>query len=199
MATTVLLARHGETDWNVEGRWQGHTDRPLNERGLRQADALADRLASLAIDAVYASDLRRAAETAEPVARRLGLDVTLDRGLREVDVGSWAGLTRDEVAQRFPEGYRRWREFGAGWEDGETYEQMAARVTAAVRRIAGAHTGGCIVVVSHGGAIRAVHAEACGLDLVTYRRRHPVVPNAEVTAIRVDGERLSEAPDEDLH
>ena len=89
--TTLLLARHGETDWNRARRWQGHAVRPLTDRGRAQAAALSDRLADIALDAVYSSDLRRARETAEAVALPHGLDVIVLPELREVDVGSWEG------------------------------------------------------------------------------------------------------------
>jgi broad specificity phosphatase PhoE len=89
--TTVYLARHGESDWNVERRWQGHADRPLTERGREQAELLAGRLADVKLDAVYASDLRRAWETAQAVAATRGLEVVRLPELREVDVGSWSG------------------------------------------------------------------------------------------------------------
>lgn len=197
-ATTVFLARHGETDWNVTGRWQGHTDRPLSTRGRGQAEELAERLADIRLDAVYTSDLRRAWETAAPIARRLGLEPRQLPELREVDVGSWAGLTREEAAHRYPDGYRRWQEWGTGWDDGETYEQMAERVVGAVKRLAADHSGGRLLVVSHGGALRAVHACASGVDIRAFRRIQPVMPNAHVTAIRVDEGRLSEALDHDL-
>ena len=196
--TTILLARHGETDWNAVGRWQGHTDRSLTERGRRQAAELADRLANVEIDAVYSSDLLRAVETAEPVAKRLGLPLQALPELREVDVGTWAGLTRDEVAERFPEGFRRWSEWQTGWEDGETYDEMGERVVGAILRLAGEQEGGRILVVSHGGAIRALHAAAAGIDIAAYRQLRPVVQNARVASILVENGRLSEAPGEDL-
>jgi len=196
--TTILLARHGETDWNAVGRWQGHTDRALTERGRRQAAELAERLANLELDAVYSSDLLRAVETAEPVAKRLGLPLQTLPELREVDVGTWAGLTRDEVAERFPDGFRLWSEWQTGWEDGETYDQMGERVVGAVLRLAGVHEGARILVVSHGGAIRALHAAAAGIDIATFRQLRPVVENARVTSVFVENGRLSEAPGEDL-
>ncbi len=140
--TTLLLARHGETDWNRARRWQGHADRPLTDRGRAQATALAERLADIELDAVYSSDLRRARETAEAVARAQGLDVVELPELREVDVGSWEGLTRDEAEVRFPDGFRRWRAGGTGWNDGETYAAMSTRVLAAADRIANEHEGG---------------------------------------------------------
>ena len=195
-STTILLARHGETDWNAVGRWQGHTDRSLTELGRRQAAELAERLADVELDAVYSSDLLRAVETAEPVARRLGLPLQTLPELREVDVGTWAGLTRDEVAERFPDGFRRWSEWQTGWEGGETYDEMGERVVGAILRLAGEHHGGRILVVSHGGAIRALHAAAAGIDIATFRRLRPVVQNARVTSILVENGRLSEAPGE---
>src|SRR5215211_9126850 len=100
--TTILLARHGETDWNREGRFQGHADPPLNRTGRAQAFDLSRALAAEKLAAMYSSPLRRALETAEIVAASHGLEpVTVD-GLREVDVGSWSGLTRAEIEQRFP-------------------------------------------------------------------------------------------------
>jgi broad specificity phosphatase PhoE len=196
--TTILLARHGETDWNAVGRWQGHTDRPLTERGRHQAAELAERLADVELDAIYSSDLLRAVETAEPVAKRLGLRLQTLPELREVDVGTWAGLTRDEVAERFPDGFRRWSDWQTGWENGETYEEMGERVVGAILRLAGEHPGERILVVSHGGAIRALQAAAAGIGIATFRRLRPVVQNARVTSILVENGRLSEAPGEDL-
>jgi probable phosphoglycerate mutase len=157
--TRILLARHGETDWNRAGRWQGHADPPLNEVGREQASALAERLAGDGVAAIYSSDLRRASETASVVAGRLGLPVFEDRGLREIDVGSWSGLTRAEVEQRFPAGFARWLDGEIG-HDGETREQLTERVVAAVERIAGAHPDGTVLVVTHGGAIRALRRHA---------------------------------------
>src|SRR5215211_5458467 len=105
------MARHGETDWNRDQRFQGHADPPLNELGREQARKLAERLASERLDAVYTSPLRRASETGALVAGRLGLVAEPIEGLREVDVGSWSGLTRTEVERQFPAGYRRWLDF----------------------------------------------------------------------------------------
>jgi alpha-ribazole phosphatase len=88
-STRILLARHGETEWNRIGRWQGHADPPLNEAGRLQAVELAERLARDGITVIYASDLRRASETAQVIGERLGLEVHEDPALREIDVGSW--------------------------------------------------------------------------------------------------------------
>jgi len=188
--TTVYLARHGESDWNVERRWQGHADRPLTDRGRDQARELAARLDGVELDAVYASDLRRAWETAEAVASSKGLEVVRIPELREVDVGSWSGCTRDECEERFPEAFARWRAGGSGWDDGESYEAMGERVVAAIRRIAGEHPGAAVLAVSHGGPIRAVHAHALGVDIATHRHTGPVEPNARLSAVSVEDGRL---------
>lgn len=188
--TTVYLARHGESDWNVERRWQGHADRPLTERGREQAELLAERLADVKLDAVYASDLRRAWETAEAVAATRGLEVVRLPELREVDVGSWSGCTRDECAERFPEAFARWQQGGSGWDDGESYEEMGERIVEAIRTIAAEHPDGAVLVVSHGGPIRAVHAHALGVDIATHRRSGPVEPNARLSAVSVENGRI---------
>ncbi|MEX2464313.1 MAG: histidine phosphatase family protein, partial [Gaiellaceae bacterium] len=187
--TTILLARHGESDWNAEKRWQGHADRPLTERGRRQARALAERLAEIELDVVYSSDLRRARETAEAVAGAKGLEVRALPDLREVDVGSWSGLTRLEAKERFPDNYARWLDGGHGWPDGETYEEMMERILEAVQRIVAKHPDERVLIVAHGGPIRAIHAHALGMDVHAYRRIRPVEPNARLSAIRAEDGR----------
>ena len=189
---TILLARHGESDWNRARRWQGHADRPLTDLGRRQAAELAERLADTELDAVYASDLRRAVDTAEAVARPRGLAVRTTPDLREVDVGAWSGLTRGEAEAEFPEGYARWIEGAEGWQDGETYEQLGTRVVKAIRSIAETHPDGRVLVVAHGGTIRAIHAAALGVDVNTYRRIQRVEPNATLSAVCVVDGRLTE-------
>jgi broad specificity phosphatase PhoE len=189
---TILLARHGESDWNRTKQWQGFADRPLTELGRQQARELAERLRETELEAVYSSDLQRARETAEIVAKTKGLRVESTPDLREVDVGSWSGLTRAEAEQRFPDGYARWLNGGEGWDDGETYGQMGERVVRAVHRIAETHQGERVLLVAHGGSIRAVHAAALGVDVHTYRRIQRVEPNATLSAVCVDDGRLTE-------
>jgi broad specificity phosphatase PhoE len=190
--TTILLARHGETDWNSERRWQGHADRPLNEAGRTQAQELAESLASREIDAVYSSDLLRAHETARIVAERIGLSVEVDSGLREVDVGDWAGREVSEIEGVDPEGFRRWREGRKGWNGGESYEQMGERVVAAVLRIAERHPGRTILIVTHGGSIRACRATAAGLDYAASRvSAIGSMGNCEVAELTVADARLA--------
>ena len=189
--TTILLARHGESDWNAEKRWQGHADRRLTERGRGQARALAERLADIDLDAVYSSDLRRARETADAVAGAKGLEVHALPELREVDVGSWSGLTRLEAKERFPDDYGRWLDGGHGWPDGETYEEMMERIFGAVRRIVAEHPDERVLIVAHGGPIRAIHAHALGMDVHAYRRMRPVEPNARLSAVCAEDGRLT--------
>ena len=178
--TTLLLARHGETDWNRERRWQGHTDVPLNDLGLEQARALADELADEPLTAIYASDLRRAYDTAAVVAERKGLEVTVDPALREIGLGSWEGRTTDEIETLWPDQLALWRagELVVG-RGGETHDELRERVLEAAHRIAAAHPGEQVLVVSHGGALRALalHADAierdrrlenCGVVRVAY-------------------------------
>jgi broad specificity phosphatase PhoE len=184
--TLAYLARHGESDWNVANRFQGVIDRPLTDRGRRQAHELAEKLADKDVDAVYSSPLRRALDTATIVAARYELEPIQDAGLREVDVGSWAGLSRVDVQARFPEAFERWLRGGHGWEDGESYDEMSARVLAAVERIARHHQGSDVLLVSHGGPIRAIHAAAAGMHVHEYRRIHPVEPNARLSAVAVE-------------
>ena len=148
--TSIILARHGETDWNLERRVQGHTDRPLNETGRGQAVKLARELAGEPLDAVYASDLQRARETARIVAEPRGLTVTLLPALREKHFGTWEGLTDTEVLERFPSARR------GSWGDGETSDDVAGRVLAALHAIAREQPGGRVLVVTHGGPLRAV-------------------------------------------
>jgi broad specificity phosphatase PhoE len=155
--TAILLVRHGETDWNAERRVQGHSDTPLNETGRAQALSLALALRDEPIDAVYASDLSRAEETARIVAEHHGLPVTVLPDLRERHFGTWEGLTDREIHARFPEAAT------GSWGDGETKEEMTVRVVRALREIAGEHPDGRVLVVTHGGPVRVLLA-GCGID-----------------------------------
>lgn len=184
--TKVFLTRHGESDWNAANRFQGHSDRPLTDRGREQAHALAELVAGEGVEAIYTSPLVRALETAQIVAARTGLEVVARDDLREVDTGSWSGLSRAEVQERYPERFDLWISGGSGWEDGESYEEMGERVLTALREIATAHPDGRVLVVSHGGPIRAIQAAAEGLELHEYRRLRPVEPNARLSAVAVE-------------
>jgi probable phosphoglycerate mutase len=188
--TTILLARHGETDWNRDNRFQGHADPPLNETGRAQAAELAAVLAEEPLAAVYSSPLRRAFETAEITAASHGLEPVPVEALREVDVGSWQGLTRAEIEERFPAQFARWLDYEQGWDDGETYDEMGVRVVAALFELAAAHEGEQILAVSHGGPVRAAYALADEITHSEARRRGPVVANAFVARFAVEDGKL---------
>jgi 2,3-bisphosphoglycerate-dependent phosphoglycerate mutase len=186
MSTTLVIARHGETDWNRVRRFQGHADPPLNELGRRQAQRLAEALADAPLAAVYSSDLRRAAETAAIVAAARGLRAEARRDLREIDVGEWSGLTFGEIERRYPDGVRRHRAGGDGWERGERHSAMQERVVDAARGIAAEHPGEQVLLVIHGGTMRALAAAAEGIDFAEFRRTRPGFDNGSVVSIAIE-------------
>jgi len=150
------LARHGETEANVAGTWQGATDHPLNERGRRQAVALAEYIAQAYpdVEAIYTSPLKRARETAQAVAEKLaGVPVHVDQGLSEYNLGEWEGLTYEELRYE----RRLWERMAEDphWAPpgGESAYRFATRVVQALQRIAAQHPGAKVLVVSHGGAL----------------------------------------------
>ena len=179
------MVRHGETDWNRDNRFQGHADPPLNNAGRAQARELAGVLAEDRLIALYTSPLRRASETAEIVADKLALEMRVDDDLREVDVGSWSGFTRTEIEARFPDGYRRWLDYGHGWDDGETYDELGARVVACLERIAEAHPRERVLAVTHGGPIRSALAVAARVGFDDARREIHGIGNCAVVRFTV--------------
>ena len=177
--TTLLLVRHGETDWNRDGRWQGHSDTNLNDAGREQARGVAAELDE--IDVIYSSDLARARETAEIIAAAVGRDVRTDDRLRERSFGAWEGLTAPEIEERFAEDLARWRlGDGAGADDAEPFDVFARRVQSFVDDAVARHPDETILVVAHGGTIRVIHALASGLDYVRDHAKIPGVANCAV-------------------
>ena len=190
--TTLLVARHGEADWNRERRWLGHADRPLTERGRAQAHDLARRLDGASIDAAYASDLARAFETARIALGGRAIEVTPLRELRERHYGAWDGLLDDEIPLRFPDEHAHWRDgLGHGPSDAEPYAALAARVEAALRRIAAAHPSDAVLLVTHGGPINVLDALAGGLDYVRHRRTIPDAPHASLRRYAMSDGRVT--------
>jgi broad specificity phosphatase PhoE len=161
--TAVLLVRHGATEWNHTRRAQGNADIELNEDGRRQAVHVASELASQDIGAVYASDLKRALDTAAPIAAAHDLDVVADADFREIDQGEWEGLTTDEIKKRWPELWGPARHFTRR-PGGESPQDVRARALAGLRRVVAAHPDDTVVIVTHGGTIRWLSAEALGFD-----------------------------------
>jgi broad specificity phosphatase PhoE len=188
--TTLLLVRHGETDWNRDGRWQGHSDTHLNEIGRAQAERVAGELDG--VDVVYSSDLARARETAEIIARRLDLPVLFDSRLRERSFGAWEGLTAGEIEADFRDAHLRWLAGeGPGADDAEPFEAFGQRVGVALEEILERHPDETVLVVAHGGTIRVIHAFASDLDYVRDHRSIPGVPNCVVAGYGVAEGRLA--------
>jgi len=172
LGTRLYLVRHGETLWNHAMRYQGHADIGLSEKGLEQARAIAVRLAKERIDAVYASDLKRTFETAALIAAEHGLPVTALKSLREIHFGEWEGLTRTEIAERYPEVSQRWwnNPLDTRIPSGESLRDVKTRVVAALLDIVAGHPDGNVVVVSHGGSIRVAIGHFAKMDLNEYWR-----------------------------
>jgi broad specificity phosphatase PhoE len=153
--TTIILWRHGNTDWNNNGRIQGQLDVPMNERGVTQAVAAAGRLALLNPDLLISSDSGRAVQTAAALTEVLDLRIERDSRLRERSFGPWEGLTIDEVRERFPTSYDRWRTGDPSPEDGlESTDDLGKRVAEAIREAADRVPGGRAILVTHGGSVK---------------------------------------------
>jgi probable phosphoglycerate mutase len=154
VATRILLVRHGESEWNASGRWQGWADSDLSALGRQQAFQAAGSVGS--VDAIVASDLSRAVQTALVISETIGVGpVVTDAGLRERDVGEWTGLTRVEIEERWPGALEQWRRVElAAPPGGERNEQILERVEAALRRVGAEFDGGEVLAVSHGGVMR---------------------------------------------
>ncbi|GAA4236295.1 putative phosphoglycerate mutase [Streptosporangium album] len=159
MSRRVVCLRHGQTLWNVEQRFQGHSDIPLDETGVAQAARAASLLASLRPNMIVSSDLQRALDTASALGRVAGLDVTVDKDLRERGGGEWEGLTREEISTGWPREFTAWEAPG-----GEHVTDVAERVSTSIRRWAAElDSGGLLVIASHGAAIRLGIARLMGL------------------------------------
>jgi len=165
--TRILAIRHGETAWNRDTRIQGHTDIELNDHGRWQAAQLADALRDEPIAAVYASDLLRAHETAQAVARTRGQAVTSHLGLRERCFGRFEGHTWTELEQRFPDESMAWRKRVPDFAPpgGESLLQLEARVVPTVEELAARHPGEQILIVAHGGVLDILYRAAAHLGL----------------------------------
>lgn len=153
MTTTILLIRHGQTDWNAAGRWQGHTDIPLNEKGLAQAKALARRLQDWPIKTIYTSDLQRAAATAQAISQTTGASVITDVAWRERFAGDLEGHTWEEIRTQMPEIWAVLRQGSGESPTGETYAELRQRVAAAYQTLIEQHPDEMIAIVSHGGTL----------------------------------------------
>ena len=163
MTTTILLIRHGQTEYNATGRWQGHLDVPLNETGKAQAKALAQRLKNWPVAAVYASDLKRAAMTAVYLSETWGLTPTYDPAWRERDVGVFEGRDTKELQQEYPEVLAKMRHGVYDIPGSETHETLQSRAVAAYEKVVNAYPAEMVAVVSHGGTLNTVVSHVLGI------------------------------------
>lgn len=165
--TEIILCRHGQTDWNTQGRYQGRTDVPLNEFGRQQARDLAGRLADQQIDVVYSSTLERAYDTALEIAEPRGLDVRRDPRLDEINQGLWEGMRHDEIALHHPEKLAAWQDHPIDLRlpEGETLEEVRVRVRDALDDMMLLHQGLVVCVVAHSVSMAVIKHELQGLSL----------------------------------
>lgn len=186
--TRLCLVRHGETAWNAEGRVQGQLDVPLSATGLAQARAVSSALAGETFSAIYASDLARVRQTAEPAAARLGLEVRLEAALRERHYGMFQRLTYVEAKERYPAEYARFRDKDPEFDfaTGESLRDFAARALGCVAQLVARHAGESLLVFTHGGVLEMVYRHATGRGLSSPRDFE--IPNAALNRVEAAGE-----------
>ncbi|HEX3032954.1 MAG TPA: alpha-ribazole phosphatase [Bacillota bacterium] len=195
----MFLVRHGETIWNNELRYQGHSDIPLNEAGRQQASKLADRLKGEKIDYFYASDLSRAMETAQIIAEPHAKTVTGVELLRETRFGVWEGMKFTEIQEMYPELWEKWKVDPRGTliPEGEYLDHVAARVMQGIREIMTRHPHDTVLVAAHGGTIRLILAELLQMDLSNIWRIRQ--DNTALNIIDIYGDRPIVAVINDIH
>ncbi len=183
--TSLLVCRHGATEWNIEGRYQGQSDVPLNDQGVRQAEALADELALMPIDAIYASGLQRALRTAEAIARRHALEVQRDPRFNEVNLGVWEGLTLPEILGAYPKEHAFWMEhpMESRPPGGESIAEVVARVREGLADVAQAWPEGSVVIVTHKVTMNVIQSLTTGEPLEQVLQVFPV--NASVIRLEL--------------
>jgi probable phosphoglycerate mutase len=185
MATELILIRHGETDWNRELRFQGHIDVPLNDLGHEQARRLGLRMAGESVQHLVSSDLMRAQQTAAPASRQLELEIVTSAALREQNFGVVEGMRAEEIKDLHPRAWEDWLQFREdhAMPEGESPREFHARIIEALGRIASAHAGQCVLVVTHGGVLDMVWRTVHGLGLNGPRQSD--IPNAGFNRIRI--------------
>lgn len=172
MATEIILVRHGETLWNKESRFQGSADIELSPEGVKQAKRLAERFADFKLDMIYASDLQRAAKTADIVAKQHRININTEARLREANFGVWEGLTFNEIKKQDGEKLDTWLEDPVTVHppEGETFEEVQKRAKEGLNEIKNEHEDEQILVVAHGGTIRALLVDLLGMSLSNFWR-----------------------------
>lgn len=165
--TEIIIIRHGETEWNIMGRFQGHSDIPLSPEGRRQAELLGQNLAIDAVDKIYASDLIRAVETAQPLAARFGLVVERDAALRELNFGAWEGRYFSEINEETPDMMKMFYRDPESIDIRgiENFQEFRRRVAGRVRAIAAENKGKRVVLISHGASIRILFTDILSMPI----------------------------------
>jgi len=189
MSVTLILVRHGQTDWNVNGRYMGWTDEPLNEEGLRQAERLGRRLERWPISAVYSSPLKRAWRTAEIIAGPHSVPVHTVEDLGEMRIGAWEGLYAGDIAARYPGLWKTWRTNPGDFRmpGGESLGEVRQRAVKAFDRIMDDSEGRMVLAVTHDVVVRLLAAHCLGVSADIYRRLE--VGNTSITVMEREGEK----------
>jgi probable phosphoglycerate mutase len=169
----LFMIRHGQTDFSRENRFCGSIDPPLNDVGLRMADAFGHAYASKSWDGIYCSPSQRAQQTAHALAHRVHNDLVIDEGLREIAYGEWEGMRHEDAKAKWPEAYAYWEQDTAsrGTPGGETAFQVAARAAPVIERIRREHASGRVLIVSHKATIRILTCALLGMDVRLFRDR----------------------------
>lgn len=182
-STKVILIRHGETDWNLSGRWQGHADSPLSQRGVSQAEAVGNRMQHEEVDFFFTSDLGRAKHTSRLLGRISGWKATPLETWRERDLGVLEGLTTDEMLVQYPKEFHSFRNDGPDYQvpGGESFSKFYKRCSGALENLMELHAGKRIAVVTHGGVLGAIFRYVLKIPLET--RRNFLLLNCSVNRI----------------
>jgi alpha-ribazole phosphatase len=195
----LLLIRHGQTAWSVQRRYQGTTDIALDDKGQQQAAALGAHFTGKTVHAVYSSNLARAMQTAEHIARAVGVPVTPDSRLRETSFGLWEGLTYAQIQERYPQELAAWQADPLTNlpPQGEGLSRLTARVSEAVRDIEAGHAGQTVAIVAHGGVVRAIICHVLNLPSRVFWRME--VGAASVSELHLYGDTATIALLNDRH
>ena len=182
----IFLSRHGQTDWNVKGLFQGVTDIPLNDVGIGQAQALAESMMGSGVKRVFTSELSRANLTGQIVADKLGIPCEKIPGIQEIGLGIWQGYTWEEIQKKWPEVAYRWTQEPLTFcmENGETYQHLIDRFVAAIHKILRENQED-VMVVSHGGCLHTIFCVMDGVELKNMQN-DGVIPNARAVELDID-------------
>ena len=190
--TRFYLIRHGETQWNKEGKYQGMTDIALSETGLAQADLLGKRFRHLPLDAIYVSPLQRAMKTAEAIAKETGVPLQTDEHFREIHFGEWEGKTISQLQQEYGESYQKFFDnpFLHPFPGEGSFDKVMERSVAGFDALLEKHKGEHVAIVSHGGLLRVMLVGILGMDLTFYRKTWLTNTAITVVDVMADGKRI---------